>query len=523
MKTRVLFVLLFASLVARAQSIQVSGDQAGVWEADTVLVTGDVMVADSLVVRPGTLVLFDGFYSISVLKNAFFEAQGTASDSIVFTVADTTGFSQYMVESGGWNGFQLDKARHFMLDYCVLEYGKAFSGNDWAGGVLSVIACDDVSILHSTLRHSAAHERGGAISAQDSRIRMQACAVNYNTVFNAENMYIYGGGACFLKCDVDLYEMEFKGNNAPTIGGALSIDSCSVVLDRAVFVDNLGVNGGGLYLMRSNERSCRMSNLLFDDNYSRHFAGGFAIADASPDIDNVLVINNSSEGVSCNGVFFYGDSNPRLTNCIIYGNYAPEASQHVDTAQMWVWTNTGFAPEFRNCLVEGGLRYIHSAENIQVFEDIIDADPLFVDAENHNFHLTPNSPCVDAGNPTVPQYLLDGFDLDGNTRVFNQRIDIGPYEYSAAAVPSSISTGRGAWLVGNPLGAQSRIEFDEVVTGDLTVSVYAMSGTCVAQKTFNSDGSRSLEIGAMVERLPSGVYLIEVRSAQKSFVLKAVR
>ena len=404
-----------------------------------------------------------------------------------------------------------------------MEYGKAADESDQWGGALNVTHCRNVMLSNCSFRNNFSRERGGAIHAEDSHLVFSDCQFLRNRVYTEDNVFaMYGGAADFQRCDVEMTGMELRGNYGPScIGGALSFDSCAVFLDRAVFVDNIGLNGGGMYLMRSNHKECRLSNLLFDGNFSGHFGGGMALSDVSPEIYNILVTNNQSEGVSCNGIFFYQECAPKMSNCIIYGNYP--ANPLMDTTQMWLWTYGDYAPEMRNCLIEGDTAFIRGAQFLKVFEDIIDADPLFVDAENHNFHLTPNSPCVDAGNPTVPQYLLDGFDLDGNTRVFNQRIDIGPYEYSAAAVPSSISTGRGAWLVGNPLGAQSRIEFDEVVTGDLTVSVYAMSGTCVAQKTFNSDGSRSLEIGAMVERLPSGVYLIEVRSAQKSFVLKAVR
>lgn len=523
MKKSVLFLFAMTCFMAQAQTIAVNGVQTGVWDADTVLVTGNVTVTDSLRVLPGTLVLFDGFYGITVMKDARFEAHGTASDSIVFTVADTTGFSQYESENGGWDGFQINKVGSFLLDYCVLEYGKAFSGDDWFGGVLNIANSDNVRILHSTLRHSAAHERGGAISAVDSRVQMQACAVNYNTVYNEYNMYIYGGGASFLRCDVELSEMEFRGNEAPTIGGALSLDSCAVWLDRSVFVDNKGINGGGLYLMRSNDWECRLSNLLFDDNYSGHFGGGFALADASPEVYNVLVVNNNSEGVSCNGVFFYGHSSPKMTNCIIYGNYPLDTGSVLDTTQMWVWTMDDYAPEFRNCLIEGGLSQIHSYEFIQVFDDIIDADPRFVDAANHDFRLAPDSPCRDAGWLETPDYITQGVDLDGMPRCMNYRIDMGPYEFLTASVKKEETRRDFARLIGNPLHAQSRIEFDDGVKGDLTVSVYDLTGVCTASKTINVDGLRSLEIGDLADRLAPGLYLVEVKGKDVRCTLKAVK
>lgn len=522
MKKFVLFLLLVSCLSVQAQTIQVSGDQTGVWDADTVLVTGSVIVKDSLWIMPGTVVLFEEYYDIYVSKGASFMAQGTESDSIVFTVVDTTGFSDYETNIGGWNGISLEKAGSVILDYCVLQYGKAMKELDTQGGALKIVCCHDVDISHCTLQHNFARESGGALYAKDSQVRMQDCAINENMVFDENNMYLYGGGACFLKCEVKLLKMEFRGNNSQCIGGALSLDSCSVLLDRSVFADNVGVNGGGLYLMRSNDRKCKFSNLLFDNNKSYHFGGGLALSNASPEISNILVTNNVSEGVSCCGMFFFEESSPVMNNCIIYGNYPDLEGFHDDTTQMWIWTFEGFAPEFHNCLVEGGTKYIHSPEMITVFEDVIDTDPMFVDAANHDFRLSEGSPCRDAGNVQTPSYVTGGLDLAGLPRVLNNRIDIGPYEYSGAAVTQHQITPY-ARLVGNPLHAQSRVVFDDGVKGEMALMVYDMTGHCVAKRVMNIENAHSIVIGDLVENLAPGVYLIELKGENGVCTVKAVR
>lgn len=527
MKTRILLMaMLLLGGMACAQTLEVNGNQTGVWDADTVLVTGDVTVADSLRVLPGTVVLFDGFYAISINKDAVFMAQGTAMDSIRFTVADTTGLCVYNSGEGGWNGFRMERAGKVQFDYCVLEYAKASDTTDMSGGAMRINDCDDVEIRHSTLHFNKAREHGGAVSAENSHVVMADCKVNDNQVFINDNIYSrYGGALRFLKCDVELQVMEFLRNNGEgCIGGAVGLDSCAVVLDRAVFADNIGINGGGLYLVRSNHLEGRLSNLLFDHNHTRHFGGGLAFADASPEVYNMLVVNNTSEGVTCEGVFFYQYASPKLTNCIVYGNY-PDLHEvfQVDTIQMWLWTFEDYAPEFRNCLIEGGTKYMTGCDYIKVWEDIIETDPLFVDAENHDFRLSEASPCRDAGNTSVPGFLAEGFDLAGVRRVSNQRIDIGPYEYSAAQLPSWLTVHSGARLVGNPLGVRSRIEFDQELAGELLVSVYSLTGRLVAQKTFELESSTGLEIGEIAERLVPGVYVIAVEGKDFKCALRAVK
>lgn len=527
MKIRILGLLLLLGLCAKAQTVTVEGVQSGTWDADTVYVTGNVRVVDSLRVMPGTVVLFEGSYQIEVGKRASFFAEGTEADSIVFTVRDTTGFHVYNLGRGGWNGFYMEMAGKVRFDYCVLEYGKAADTTDQHGGALNIQSCDDVTLTNSTIRCNFSREFGGALNAENSIVVMKDCLVEGNKVYTEDNLYfMYGGAFRFLKCEVELSGMVFDNNEGRNcIGGALSLDSCAVMLDRSVFTNNVGINGGGLYIMRCNDKECRLSNLVFDHNVSVHFGGGLAFSDASPEVYNLLVTNNTSYGVSCSGVFFYQFSSPKLYNCIVYGNYPPDdGGVQTDTTEMWCWTYDDYGPEFRNCLIEGDTSYIRSFINVKAFEDIIDADPLFVDREHHDFHLSEGSPCRDAGNPALPDDLMAGLDVGGLPRVANQRVDIGPYEYSPAGIHETASSSAFARLIGNPLSSESRLALSLDKPSTVTVSIYALTGRRVASRSYNvSSGHDVLSLAGLVEGLASGVYAVEIVSNNQVCTLKAVK
>lgn len=530
MTVKYAFFILLAILpiVTRGQSvITVQGQQTGVWDADTVWVTGDVEVADSLMIMPGTTVLFDGFYGITVSNGSVFTARGNADDSIVFTVTDTLGFHIYNTEKGGWNGLQFHKAGKVRMDYCKIQYGKASRDSDQHGGAMNVLLSNDVEINNSTFFCNFAREHGGAINAEDSKLVFSECEINDNKLYTGDDMYfMYGGGARFLKCDLVMTDMEFRNNYGEiSIGGALSLDSCSVIMDRAVFANNQGLNGGGFYIMRCNHKTCRLSNLLIYDNYSGHFGGGMAFSDASPEVYNVTVFGNKSDGVTCNGVFYFQESSPKMTNCIVYGNYPDYSGINMDTIQQWVWTYDGYVPEFRNCLFENGRKSFAGADHIVVYEDVIDSDPCFVDPENRDFHLREDSPCRDAGKVLTPDFILESVDLDGLPRLASRRVDLGPYEYSPAEVQETANHISGPQVLGTPLNAQSQIVFNLQQASSVMVRIFDVLGRLVSEKPFgwHDAGVTCLNLGDQVEELNEGVYLIEVKLNNSIFTLKTIK
>ena len=526
MKTRLLLFLLLCGLFAKAQNIEVSGLQSGIWEADTILVKDNVIVQDSLCILGGTTVLFEGFYNIVAEEGASLKALGAKNDSILFTVADTTGFHFFNFGRGGWNGIRLENAGDCRFDYCRFQYGKAALDNDQDGGALRIFGCDNVEISHSKLFYNFSREHGGALNAENSKVVIHDCDVSNNLLRSEVDTiyFMYGAGLRFLKCEVDITTTDFRYNYSETsIGGAMSIDSCSVRIDRCRFEHNVGLNGGGLYLIRCYDNPCSITNSLFANNISVHFAGGLAISDSSPMLANLTVVNNLSIGVNCGGIFFYQHSSPIVLNCIVYDNFNNVPLE--EPVQMWSWTYDDFAPEFHNCLVQFGFDNISNNEVISIYENCLDEDPLFVDPENEDFHLGAESPCINAGSPDTPASILDGLDLEGTGRVNDGLIDLGAYEYDMDGIIETAQNESLLRIVGNPITALSYVEINLERDDFLNTSIYSIDGKLVSQKVVGScqEGLNRIELGELFQHLSSGTYLLVVKTAEKAMVAKAIK
>ncbi|MCA9428642.1 MAG: hypothetical protein KC994_26425 [Candidatus Omnitrophica bacterium] len=80
-------------------------------------------------------------------------------------------------------------------------------------------------------------------------------------------------------------------------------------------------------------------------------------------------------------------------------------------------------PTITHSIVKGG----HPGEGN------LDLDPLFLDPENGNFHLSPDSPAIDSATSTSLEFDLDGnrrpVDVIGVGHDGDSAFDIGCYEF----------------------------------------------------------------------------------------------
>ena len=99
-------------------------EQDTIWR-DTVKLYKNVIIGpeSTLEIYPGTYIESQGFHTIEVQGRIL--AQGSAENPIIFTINDTTGFSEIENISGSWKGFKFTGPTIMdtsILRYCILEY-----------------------------------------------------------------------------------------------------------------------------------------------------------------------------------------------------------------------------------------------------------------------------------------------------------------------------------------------------------------------------------------------------------------
>ncbi|RJP63933.1 MAG: hypothetical protein C4532_20085 [Candidatus Abyssobacteria bacterium SURF_17] len=151
------------------------------------------------------------------------------------------------------------------------------------------------------------------------------------------------------------------------------------------------VNGGDSGIVLESQTSPIIRNCIITGNSASPNGGGiYCGPSASPTLINCTITRNSAR---YGGGIFCDHSAPTLTNCILWRNSALLGDEIylVNTASLTI----------RYSNIHGGRSgaYVERSCSLNWDEGNIEAEPLFVDEANADYHLKPTSPCIDAGDP----------------------------------------------------------------------------------------------------------------------------
>ena len=269
----------------------------------------------------------------------------------------------------------------------------SFEGNSAEASGGGLYANSSNATLTNVAFSSNSADRGGGFCVNSSQATLTNCS------FDDNSATFYGGGIYNNYSSPTLTNCSFDDNSATVYGGGIYNWNSSPALTNCTFCGNSADIGGGMH--NHDNSSPTLTNCTFSGNSAASYGGGMSnYSSSSPTLTNCTFSGNSA-GYGGGIINYY--SSPTLTNCILWGNEAPDRAQIYNLASTPVVTYSD---------IQGNDPYPGT--------DNINADPLFVDPDNGDFHLGPGSPCIDAGTNDAPDPPgLPEYDFEGDARILD--------------------------------------------------------------------------------------------------------
>jgi hypothetical protein len=208
-------------------------------------------------------------------------------------------------------------------------------------------------------------------------------------------------------CVITDNQARYYGGGIDCLGGAPLITNCVIANNWAFGASGIGA---GINLENATPE---ITDCIIRNNLSMSVGGGIACYQAAPTIFNCFITNNSA--VSGSGQFDLEDSSPTITSCTI----VCDDSNAAKDGGIWAFGNSN--PVITNCILWGN------------GDDLFDCSATYCDIEDNdpgtgNRHANPqftqgprgpyclsqkaagqltDSPCVDAGDPNTSSSFAD--------------------------------------------------------------------------------------------------------------------
>ncbi len=343
--------------------------------------------------------------------------------------------------------------------------------------------------------------------------RIYADNENPHTIFIEEGVYSSSETG-------ETFPLEHRSNYVSIYGS----ESGNTVLDAEMQTSVLSI---------LNVSESTISNLMLIHGNTYH-GGGIFMENSAPVLQkNTITHNTANRG---GGLYSYKDSNPLIINCTISENTATDQGGglcHYDDEDITIlncifWDNT---PDEIVSLTGTGTEIVNYSNIEGNFTGIgnIDADPLFADSSNNDFHLTwlnfpvpdlTRSPCIDSGNPE------SGYDPD------NTIADMGAYyfdqlqnENDADLCDDTPAISSVKKIYPNPFNPETTIEYEITKFENVKIEVFNIKGQKVDVLINKAQNRGNYWLQWDASGLKSGIYLIkftgdELQETKKAVLLK---
>lgn len=212
--------------------------------------------------------------------------------------------------------------------------------------------------------------------------------------------------------------VRFDNNNAD-FGAGMTIDTVNnVTISQSIFGTNQAAEkGGGAYFY---DAAASLFNVLFAMN-SAKYGGGVGNYHGHPTFTNATF----SENTATYGGAVYNSQNslPTFRNSILWSDDVGEV--YNDPSPVYTPSTASFTYSLAQGCMPGGV-WNTSVCGTDGGHNLADAGPQFTNPAAGFFHLKVGSPVINRGNNS----FISGYpyDLDSQTRIANNTVDLGVYE-----------------------------------------------------------------------------------------------
>jgi hypothetical protein len=274
----------------------------------------------------------------------------------------------------------------------VITENSAVAG----GGGLFFTACDSSTITDNVISENVSMEpeAGGGISLYRSTLIIDNCVIDNN---------VFAGISCFCCNPSDPFSTIILVNSSVTgnIGSGIAGCNLHTEITNCVISDN---TWNGLYSYvytwstTNSSRGNRIENTIISDNEGTGLVGGGNWFGTSFNLINSILVGNGSG--SCGGVEVLW-SGVYFTNSIVWGNSGYQACG-------WGDEDGGSNLTFEYSDVQDGLGGVYEDGwgRLYWLDGMIEEDPLFFNPDHGAYQLVLSSPCIDTGDPSIPDACL---------------------------------------------------------------------------------------------------------------------
>jgi hypothetical protein len=495
MRIRAVLTALFvagAAAVAHGSTINVPGDYPTIQAAIDAAGSGDVVL-----VAPGTYQEHIDFHG----KGIAVRSSGGPSVTIISGSAVPGELPLVSFQTGEGRSSIIEG---FQIAYCgsrgisCVDASPSILGNDihhnwgnYASG--GGIYCHTSSALieNNVIRDNSLSctfpycvpGSGGGVLAWNSSILLRGNEIARNFGQEGGGVDCEAGGSPIITSNW-IHDNLTGGPNFGGFGGGIACSNVTAVISSNSIEGNRSSIGGGIAILNANGNATIEGNVIAKNQcyasgvYDKtDSAGGVAVYyGASAVLISNLIVDNtiqcgtqpvSGGGVACSNTLLANNTIARngVVGCGSGGGVI--AGGNVAIRNTIVWGNTS-ASEPQIGDVAGDLVVSYSdVESGWPGQNNVDLDPMFLDVSGGDYHLAPDSPCIDIGDPATDCHALDA---DGHPRVLDgdldlvPRVDLGAFELTR--INFSVS--------GTPAPGQS-LSFS--TQGDVGLNVFLVVGT----------------------------------------------